>query len=286
MDIDYRVARLEEGVAQQQGLVQVAARVVTKVEDELAHPLLLQGLGSLAEFLEGGAGELREADVGRAVADHERGIHAVLRDLAAGDFERDDLLATLDRDRDFRAGHAPHPADHAVLRVLAARDHDRIHLEQAVSRLQADLFRRASRDDLDHHGRVVGHVELNAYAVEAAGEIGLGLFELLRGEIDGMRVELGKGGNHGSVSDFLPVHDVHIILVHLLEDEIQLAPVLILGAKAPLALDGLLHVQGEKGSDRNARERYRKTGEITYFHFCHRAARTRYSRSSEDLFRP
>ena len=100
--------------------------------------------------------------------------------LAAGYLEGDDLAAALDCDRHLGAGRALHAAHHAVLRETYARNRRGVDLEQTVSRLHAELLGGAAGDDLDHHRRIVGHVELYSDTGEVAGKVFLRLFELLR----------------------------------------------------------------------------------------------------------
>ena len=115
------------------------------------------------------------------------------RYLAAGDLKGNLYTVAKDGDRHLGAGRALHAPDHTVLRELYARYHLVVHTQEAVSGQHSYLFGRASRNDFKHDGRIIGHVELYSDAVEIAGKVCLGLLQLCRRHVDGMRVQAGKG---------------------------------------------------------------------------------------------
>ncbi len=250
---DHRIARQEE-VGQLAGLVKIAARVVAQVENELAHPLGEQLSAVQQDLVLRGAGELRQAHVARGVADHEGRVHRPGGNLAAGDLERDHLPAALHGHEDLAAGHTLDATHHAVLREMHPRDVGIVDLEQAVAWLQADLLGRTAGDDFDHHGGVVGDVELDADAVEITHQVGFGLFEHLRGHIGGMRVQGGQGGRGDGVADLGAVHAVHVVLIDALEDERDLAPVVSVHAQHAAALADPVHEQGDQQTDDDAQQ--------------------------------
>ena len=138
--IDYRIALLEEGVGEQQGLVEVAAGVVADIHDQLLHPLALKLGCRFRELLEGSPREFRKTHVAGSIAHHEGGVDAVGRNLAPCDFERNDLGVTLDGDGDLGAGMTAHAAYHTVLGVLTAGNLYGVDLQEPVSRHQPDLL--------------------------------------------------------------------------------------------------------------------------------------------------
>ena len=150
------------------------------------------------------------------------------RNLPSCDLERNCLVASADCYRDLGPGRTLHPADHAVLRESDSRDVLVPDFEDPVALLQTDLLGRTSRDDFQHDGRVVRHVELDADSIEIAGQVGLSLCQLDRWHIDRMRIQLCQRGCDGSIGDFPYIDRVNIVLVDLVKDQIQLAPVSVL----------------------------------------------------------
>ena len=162
---------MQEHVGKHQSLVQEAAGIVAQVENQPVHAAGEQPGPGGQEFLGRGAGEFREAYVARGVVHHEGRVDRMGGNLPASDFEGDGLVAALHGHRDLGARLALHPAYHAVLRELHSRYHGGVHLDEPVAWLEPYLLRRAARNHLDHHGGVVGHVELYAYPVEVAGQV-------------------------------------------------------------------------------------------------------------------
>ena len=111
------------------------------------------------------------------------------RYLAAGDLKGNLDAVTEYRDSHLGAGRALHAPDHAVLRELDTGDDLVIHAQETVSGQHADLLGRPARNDLKDDGCIVGNVELYADAFEVAGKVGLGLLQLCRRHIHGMRVQ-------------------------------------------------------------------------------------------------
>ena len=150
------------------------------------------------------------------------------RDFPSGDFERYLFLAAADGNGDLRSGRAFHPPYHAVLRELDTCDDLVIHLEDAVALLESDFLGRSARNHFQDYGGIVRHVELDADAVEVAGQVGFSLVKLNRRHIDGMRVQGGKGSSDGCVGQILPVYGIDIVLVNLVQDEVQFTPLVVL----------------------------------------------------------
>ena len=174
--------------------------------------------------------------------------------LAAGNLEGDNLLSPLDGNRDLGTRRALHTADHTVLLEIHASYIGSIHFEQAVARLHAQLLRRPAGDDFNHHGRIVGHIELNADPGEIARKVLFRLLELLGRKIYRMRVKSGQNGLYRSIGDLFAVDRIDIILIDRLKHEVQLAPVVVLNAKAPLVSGDLVHEKRNREPDNNAEE--------------------------------
>ena len=232
--IYYGIPAREEVIREQQGLVHITAGIVPHVKDQVLHPLFLQLDGSFVALLEGSAGELAQAQVADAVGQHERGVHAVHRNLAARNLKGNGFLLTLDGYGDLGPGRALEAPHHTVLRELHAGNHRLVHLQQAVSGHETHLFGRTAGDDLQHDGRVVGDVELDADTVKIAGKLFLRGLQFLRRQVYRVRVQLGKGGRNGGVRHALAVEGVHVILFHHIQYQVQLAPVCVPGIQQML----------------------------------------------------
>ena len=169
--------------------------------------------------------------------------------LPAGDLERDLHTVAQDRYSDLGPGRSLHAPDHAVLREFHAGNDLVVDAQEPVAREHADLLRRASGNDFQHYGGIVRDVELDAYAVEIACQVRFGLLKLRRRHVNRVGIELGQGGGDRSVSHALVVHRVHIHLIHLLQDKVQLAPVLIPGIEVAGILRHLLDGQDEQRAE-------------------------------------
>jgi hypothetical protein len=93
-------------------LVERPARVVAQVEHEALHPLRLQLLERVADFLVGGLGEVAQLDVAGLRVDHEHAAHGDDVHFVALDVHVDQLVVagTADRDVDLGALWVPSAA--------------------------------------------------------------------------------------------------------------------------------------------------------------------------------
>ena len=219
------IAAVEEEIGEQEGLVEITAGIVPQIKDEARHPLPQQFQGGHADFLEGRTGEFGQADVTGRIIDHERGVHAMDRNLSAGDFKLRIFPIATDRHIDFRPGRTFQPTHHAVLRKLDARDDFVIHLDEPVTRLKPDFLGRAAGNDFQHDGRIIRDIELDADTVEIPGQLGFGLFELYRGKINGMRIQLGQSRHDGRIGHALDIDGIDIVLLDLIQDQVEFLPV-------------------------------------------------------------
>ena len=174
------------------------------------------------------------------------------RDLAAGDLERDLHAVTEDGDRNLGAGRALHASDHAVLGEVHAGNDLVIHAQETVSRQHAYPLGRTARDDFKYYGSVVGDIELDPDAVEIAGQVSLGLLQLCRRHIHGMRIKPGERRRNGGIRNLLAIDRIHIHLVDFLKDEIELTPVFVSGSQATVVLRHLLDGKDEQGPEYHA----------------------------------
>ena len=106
-----------------------------------------------------------------------------------------------------------------------------IYPDYAVSLLKPRLFGGSSGDYAEHDGRVVGHIELYAYALEITGKFCFRCFQFHGREIDRMGIQLTQGSSHSSIRQGLNIHRVHIVFLHLLKNEIELAPAVVVAVK-------------------------------------------------------
>lgn len=83
----------EQHLGEGGGALEIAARIVLKVDDELLHALFIQFFDSLIHLLGSVFGKAREAYVANLGVDHIRGVDTVDRNIVADDTEVDCLLA-------------------------------------------------------------------------------------------------------------------------------------------------------------------------------------------------
>lgn len=140
LKVNYFRIFFQELVRKQECLVEIAARIVPDVENQMFHPLVKQRLGRSIEFFVSGARELGKSDISGGVVYHERRIYTVYGDFSSLNIERNGLASTLYQDLDLCTCLAFHPADHTVLRILHAGDIAVIHFQDAVARLESDFF--------------------------------------------------------------------------------------------------------------------------------------------------
>ncbi len=138
--------------------------------------------------------------------------------LSPGDFEGNILPTAADGNCDLGSRGTLHPPDHAVLGEFDAGDYLVVHLQNPVSLLQPDLLRGASRDDFQHDGSVVRHVELDTDPIEIAGEFGLGFFQFDRRHVHRMGIQFRQGSRDGRVGDCFVVDGVDVVLFDLVQD--------------------------------------------------------------------
>ena len=191
----------------------------------------------LLEFLICGTGEFGELYITCTVIHHERRIYAVYRYLVADYVERYLSAFAAYRDLHLCSLRAFHQAYHAVLRGLHACDDLLVHLDDPVALKQSGLLRRASGDGVQDYRRVIGHIECDAYALEIAGKLALRLCELDRRKIHRMGIQFREGCNDCSVCHALHVEGVHIVLLNLLQDEVELAPAVVVSVELLLLPD-------------------------------------------------
>ena len=252
------IAPGQELVGQQQRLVQEAAGIVPQVHHQVLHALLQQfGIG-LHEVLPRGGRELGEPHIAGGVVHHEGGVDAVQRNLAADDLEGDDVRAAAHGHDDLGPGRALHPPDHAVLRELHAGDDLVVHLQEPVAGQHARLLGRAAGDHLQHDGRVVRHVELDADALEIAGQLLVGLLPFHGRQVHRVRVQLRQGPGDGGVRHPGLVDGVDIVLLDLVEDEVQFPPLDVLGVQDAVLLPVPDDREREDHAEQHAQEDLRE----------------------------
>ena len=230
----------EEKIRQEECLVEESATVVAQVENQTFHPLFQEFIGSLGHLEIRRARELAEPQIPGCVVHHEGCVQAVHGDFSTGDLERDGLSVAQYGQFDLRTGRTAHLANHAVLWEFHSCDRLLVYFQDAVTRLKSDFFGRASGDDFQHDGSVVGNIELYADSVEVTGEFCLGLFENCWRHVDGMRVEGAKSCGDGRIGNSLAVYRINVVFIQRLQHEIKFAPVAELGADQSLVLGGFL----------------------------------------------
>ena len=250
--IYYKVALGEEFVAEEAGLVEIAAGIAAQVEYELIHTLGKKLDNGGDDLLVGGTGELAELDICSAVVHHKGGIHTVERDLAPGDVKDYILSATAYLYVHLGAGRTLHHQHHRVLRGIHAGYHLVVHGDDSVARKQTGLLGRPSRDDTEHYGRVIRHVELYAYALEIALKFRFGFAQFDRRKINRMGVELRERGHDCGIGHLLHVNGIHVVLLNVVEYEAELAPVAIFPVSHSLALLHFLPYKTKQHTDDDA----------------------------------
>ena len=169
--------------------------------------------GGVVNLLVGGAGELGHSYIADVICKRKRRVNAVYGDFAAGNLERDVFPGTADGDGDLGAGRALHETDHAVLRELDSGYYAVVHLDYAVPLHEACFLRRAACYDLKDHGGIGRDIELDADAVEVAGQLLLRVRQLYRRQIDGMGVQRRQGSRNGLFREAFAVDGIDIILL-------------------------------------------------------------------------
>lgn len=137
--VDDELAAADELVRDLDGLVQVAARVAAKVQDELLHALALEVREGFFQLVGGRGRETAGSNEADVLGEHEVIGDALDRDLGARDREVKELLATraLDPDRDLGAGAAAE-----LFHDLRLGDSDRalaFDLHDSIARADAQL---------------------------------------------------------------------------------------------------------------------------------------------------
>ena len=172
--------------------------------------------------------------------------------------EGDDIPAAAHGHDDLGPGRALHPPDHAVLRELHAGDDLVVHLQKAVTGQHARLLGRAAGDHLQHDGRIVRHVELDADAFEIAGQLFVRLLLFHRRQVYRMRIQLRQGPGDGGVRHAGLVDGVDIVLPDLVEDEVQFPPLDVLGVQDAVRLPVPDDREGEDHAEQHAQEDLRE----------------------------
>ena len=139
-----------------------------------------------------------------------------------------------------------------------------VDFEDPVTLLEPYFLGRPAGNHLDYGRGVVRHVELDPDAVEFAGKVGLRLIELHRRHVHGVGIQGGKCGDDGRLADFLVVDRVDIILVDLVKDQVELAPLpvlhvyhVLLGAVGVVCRDG-------QGTDDDAQDSDQDGGNLSH----------------------
>ena len=272
--IDYGVSAGKVIVAHEESLVKVSAGIVPYVKDKVFHPLFLEVQGCLMAFLVGCAGEFTQPYVAHGVREHKRGVYAVYGYFSPGNLEGDDLLLPLDGDGDLGSGRSLDTAHHTVLGEFHARDHFVVHLQETVSYHKTHFFRGTSGNDFQHYCGVVGNVELYADSVEISGEFLLGGIEFHGGHIHRVRIQTGKGGSNGGISDTVAGEYIHI--------GVQFLPVPVFGGNHVLGLPVTDYRQSNEGAKHDAHY-YLEYLNCLFTHFL--SAQQLFPRVSGGLFR-
>ena len=84
-----------------------------------------------------------------------------------------------------------------------------------------------------------------------------------------MRVEGCKCRCHSRVRDFLHVHSIDIVLVHLLQDQIQFLPGSIVGIQLVMLVDDIERQHCSKHTEHNSEHRAERAHLIFSSHLIH-----------------
>ena len=176
------------------------------------------------------------------------------RNLVTHDVERNEDSVTIYGDLDFCAFRAFHQSDHTVLRSLVACNHTVIDLDDPVSLKQARLFRRSALHRTKYDSCVVRDIESNADTLEIAREFFLRFSKFHWREIDRVRIQFCQRSSHSCVCHSLHLDGIHIVLLHLLKDEVQLSPAVVVAVELLLGLYSLVHCKCSKHSQEDSKE--------------------------------
>ena len=222
----------------------------------MSHSFLKESGRCLLELLECSPCKLCQLDVSCSVIDHECSINAVYRNLGTSYIERYQGSVSADCYPDLCSGWSLHETHHAVLRSLVACYGLLIDLDDPVSLHQARLLGRTARNCIQDYCSIVRHIESDSDALEVSCEFTFGLCQLYRWKIDRMRIQFCQGSGDGSIRHALHVDGIHIVLLDLLQDKIQLSPSVIIPVKLSLRFKDLGSQNGNKHSQDNAQKCY------------------------------
>ena len=180
------------------------------------------------------------------------GVHGVDWNLVALNVEDEQVLgfAAADAHLDMGAFGALEALHDALVANTHTGHHFPIDFDDAVSRHDAQLFTRPTGDGGDDHDGVLHDVEAHADAFELAVEWLIGLLQVFRRDVDGVRVELLEHAADGGFDESIEVHAVHIHAVHVVEERVEFLSLL---------LHGLLGEQNSGQDDEGAKEQGMET---------------------------
>ena len=177
------------------------------------------------------------------------------RDLIPCNIKRYQSTISADCYLNLASGRALHEPDHAVLRCPGSGNRPVIDTDNPVALIEPGLLGRSSRNDAQHDGSIIGHIELDANAFEIAGKLGFRFSEFHRRKIYRMRVQFGKSSRDGSICHGIHVDGIHIILLNLLKNEIQFAPTVVIPVECSFRAQNFLAHQCTKHSQDYSQER-------------------------------
>ena len=202
-------------------LFKIAAAIVAQVQQQPGHPLALQLLQGQFHFVGGRAGESVDQDIAGALVQHDGSQHTIYGDIVADNGKRKQFLLPCPAHLDVHRG-ALFPAqglNHLGLAELVRRL--AIDLHDLIARSQTNVFRWTAHHRRDDRYPVANDIELNADPLEAAHETFVDRFELILGNVGGMRIQPLQQTVEGPLENVVPFHRIHVVIVHQPDDLLE-----------------------------------------------------------------
>ena len=210
----------KEFICHLHGRIEVAARVVAQVDDEIGESSLRKVGKSNEEFGVGCLAEVLYSDVTRLVVKHVSGGDALLGDVASCHGKVLDGLLSVAHHADFhlcvlRTFKAVHRL--FVCHFLADKWFP-IDAHNLVAGKQARSLCRTVLDYVLHMYRVLAYRELDAHAGERTAQVVGGSLHILGTDIDGVRVEIGENLRYRLIDKRIDVHLIDILVVDNMQE--------------------------------------------------------------------
>ena len=221
--IYHKLVRWQEFVDHLNSGLHVSAAIAAQIDDEVLHALDIH-LGKRHKHL--GIRVLSErlnSDITRVLVNHEIGIDALHRHVAAhyGEVHRF-LLPIADNGqthlRVLRAAQMLHD-----LLILHSYKALAVGRDNTVSSQQTHLLRRAALDDIHDMNGIVLDRKADADSGKTATQLFHTLLGILGANIARMRIQFGEDLRHSLLHDVVHIHSINVTVVNNLQQIVQFA---------------------------------------------------------------